>query len=88
VPRCCLTIVRGCIGNAGAYGSLVELNEQREGAGVKLKVYSGEHYHQQTIRDREAPGPFYVPPVASSITTCVSEHRFVRKPAASKAHWT
>jgi hypothetical protein len=42
-----------CIGNAGAYGPLVELNEQREGADVKLNVHSGEHYHQQTIRERE-----------------------------------
>jgi hypothetical protein len=57
-----------CIGNAGAYGPLVELNELREGAEVKLNVYSGEHYHQQTIREREVPGPFYFPPVASLIT--------------------
>ena len=57
-----------CIGNAGAYGPLVELNEQREGADVKLNVYSGEHYHQQIVREREAPGPFYLPPVASLIT--------------------
>jgi len=57
-----------CIGNAGAYGPLVELNEQREGADVKLNVYSGEHYHQQTIREREVPGLFYFPPVASLIT--------------------
>jgi hypothetical protein len=34
---------------------------------VKLDVYSGEHYHQQAIREREAPGPFYLPPVASLI---------------------
>ncbi len=53
---------------AGAYGPLVELNEQREGEHVKLNVYSGEHYHQQTIREREAPGPFYFPPAASLIT--------------------
>jgi hypothetical protein len=57
-----------CIGNAGAYGPLVELNEQRESAEVKLDVYSGEHYHQQTIREREVPGAFYLPPVASLIT--------------------
>jgi len=57
-----------CIGNAGAYGPLVELNEQKEAADVKLNVYSGEHYHQQAIREREAPGPFYLPPVASLIT--------------------
>jgi len=57
-----------CIGNAGAYGPLVELNEQKEAADVKLNVYSGEHYHQQTIREREVPGPFYFPPVASLIT--------------------
>jgi hypothetical protein len=57
-----------CIGNAGAYGPLVELNEQKEAADVKLNVYSGEHYHQQTILEREVPGPFYLPPLASLIT--------------------
>ena len=57
-----------CIGNAGAYGPLVELNEHKEGEDVKLDVYSGEHYHQQAIREREVPGPFYFPPVASLIT--------------------
>ena len=57
-----------CIGNAGAYGPLVELNEQKEAADVKLDVYSGEHYHQQTVRERESPGPFYLPPAASLIT--------------------
>lgn len=58
-----------CIGNAGAYGPLVELNEQNEGKDVKLNVYSGEHYHQQAIRDRETPGQFYFPPVASLIAS-------------------
>jgi hypothetical protein len=57
-----------CIGNAGAYGPLVELNELRESTDVELNVYSGEHYHQQRIREREVPGPFYFPPVASLIT--------------------
>ena len=57
-----------CIGNAGAYGPLVELNEQREGAVVKLNVYSGEHSHQRAIRERQVPGPFYFPPIASLIT--------------------
>jgi hypothetical protein len=57
-----------CIGNAGAYGPLVELNEQKEDADVKLNVYSGEHYHQQSIREREVPGSFYFPPLASLIT--------------------
>jgi hypothetical protein len=32
-----------CIGNAGAYGPLVELNELRESTEVKLNVYSDEH---------------------------------------------
>ncbi|PYU67360.1 MAG: hypothetical protein DMG49_19060 [Acidobacteria bacterium] len=57
-----------CFGNAGAYGPLVELNEQNEGADVTLDVYSGEHYHRQSIREQEVPGPFYFPPVASLIT--------------------
>jgi len=57
-----------CIGNAGAYGPLVELNEQKESEEVKLDVYSGEHYHQQAIREREVPGSFYFPPLASLIT--------------------
>ena len=57
-----------CIGNAGAYGPLVELNEQKEAADVTLNVYSGEHYHQQSIREPEVPGPFFFPPLASLIT--------------------
>jgi len=57
-----------CIGNAGAYGPLVELNEQKEAEDVRLNVYSGEHYHQQTVREREVPGSFYFPPLASLIT--------------------
>ena len=46
----------------------MELNEQKEGRDVKLNVYSGEHYHQQARHEREIPGPFYFPPVASLIT--------------------
>ena len=57
-----------CIGNAGAYGPLVELNEQKESEDVLLDVYSGEHHHQQGIREREVPGAFYFPPLASLIT--------------------
>ena len=57
-----------CIGNAGAYGPLVELNEQKENEDIPLDVYSGEHYHQQTIREPEVPGAFYFPPLASLIT--------------------
>jgi hypothetical protein len=30
---------------------------------------NGEHYHRQTIREREAPGPFFFPPTASLITS-------------------
>jgi hypothetical protein len=58
-----------CIGNAGAYGPLVELNEQNEGKDVELDVFSGEHYQRQTIREHEAPGPFFFPPTASLITS-------------------
>jgi DNA polymerase family B len=57
-----------CVGNAGAYGPLVELNEQKESEDVLLDVYSGDHYHRQTIREREVPGKFYLPPLASLIT--------------------
>ena len=57
------------IGNAGAYGPLVELNEQTEGKDIKLVVYSGEHYHEQSTREREVPGEFYFPPIASLITS-------------------
>jgi len=57
-----------CIGNAGAYGPLVESNELKATADVKLNVYSGEHYHQQSILEHEVPGSFYFPPLASLIT--------------------
>jgi hypothetical protein len=58
-----------CIGNAGAYGPLVELNEQRDALEVSLNVFSGDHYHQQKVREQEVPGPFYFPPLASLITS-------------------
>src|SRR5207245_2445677 len=71
-----------CIGNAGAYGPLVQLDEQpvikshyskklkrKVHANPKLDVYSGEHFHQQNAPNEiEVPGPFYLAPVASLIT--------------------
>jgi hypothetical protein len=40
-----------------------------ESNGATLDVHSGEHFHQQSVRKREAPGPFYFPPLASLITS-------------------
>lgn len=57
-----------CIGNGGAYGPLVELNEQHQGREFRLDVYSGEHSHQQVTQDWEEPGDFYFPPLASLVT--------------------
>jgi hypothetical protein len=72
-----------CIGNAGAYGPLVQLDEhpvvyeyfskklkQKVRTNPKLNVYSGEHFHQQNApREIEIGGPFYFPPLASLITS-------------------
>src|SRR5438094_208960 len=71
-----------CIGNAGAYGPLVQLNRdlvqfrrydkktgQKISLNPKLDVYSGEHFHQQNApKEIEVSGPFYFPPVAALIT--------------------
>jgi hypothetical protein len=72
-----------CVGNAGAYGPLVELNEQpiiqsytdkktkqRVYTHPKLDVYSGEHYHQQDATSEiETGGKFYFPPLGALITS-------------------
>ena len=57
------------IANSTAYGAFVELNEERKSKPVKLDVFSGEHYHQQSARDIELPGKWYFPALASLITS-------------------
>jgi hypothetical protein len=58
--RAYATLKKGlkCIGNAGAYGPLVELNEQNEGKDVKLNVHSGEHYHHNPSGTEKLLGRF------------------------------
>ena len=55
------------IANSGAYGLFVQLDERPERA--KLDVFSGVHYHHQSIKELEAPGPWYFPPLAALITS-------------------
>src|SRR5262249_21087050 len=57
------------IANSTAYGAFVELNEERKSKPVALDVYSGEHYHLQSVRDVEVPGKWYFPALASLITS-------------------
>lgn len=57
------------IANSGAYGLFVQLDEHSLRNQVKLNVHSGEHYHDQSTHEIEAPGPWYFPPLASLITS-------------------
>jgi DNA polymerase elongation subunit (family B) len=57
------------IANSGAYGLFVQLDEHIDRTLASLDVYSGEHYHNQSAREIETPGPWYFPPLASLITS-------------------
>jgi hypothetical protein len=57
------------IANSTTYGAFVELNEERKSKPVELNVFSGEHYHRQSVRDVEVPGKWYFPALASLITS-------------------
>lgn len=57
------------IANSGAYGLFVQLDERIERKQARLDVYSGQHYHNQPIRELEVPGPWYFPPLAALITS-------------------
>jgi len=54
--------------NSTSYGMFYELTPQKRFDPVKVKVFSGEHAHEQYVGTIEKPGEWYFPPIASLIT--------------------
>jgi hypothetical protein len=54
--------------NSTSYGMFYELTPQKRFNPVKVKVFSGEHSHQQSVTVIEKPGEWYFPPIAALIT--------------------
>jgi hypothetical protein len=54
--------------NSTSYGIFYELRPQRLVKPVKVRVFSGEHSHEQYVDAIEKQGEWYFPPIASLIT--------------------
>jgi hypothetical protein len=54
--------------NSTSYGMFFELTPQKKFKPVKVKVFSGEHRHEQFVDTIEKPGEWYFPPIAALIT--------------------
>ena len=54
--------------NSTSYGMFYELTPQKWVKPVKVKVFSGEHNHEQSATVIEKPGEWYFPPIAALIT--------------------
>jgi hypothetical protein len=54
--------------NSTSYGMFFELTPQQTRKPTKVRVFSGEHNHEQTVLDIEKPGEWYFPPIAALIT--------------------
>ena len=54
--------------NSTSYGMFFELTPQKRFNPVKVKVYSGEHSHEQSVTTIEKQGEWYFPPIAALIT--------------------
>jgi hypothetical protein len=54
--------------NSTSYGMFYELTPQKQSEPVKVKVFSGEHFHRQKVTTIEKPGEWYFPPIAALIT--------------------
>jgi len=54
--------------NSTSYGMFYELTPQKRAKPVKVRVFSGEHHHEQYVETIEKPGEWYFPPIASLIT--------------------
>jgi hypothetical protein len=54
--------------NSTSYGMFYELTPEKLFKAAKVKVFSGEHSHEQTVTTREKPGEWYFPPIAALIT--------------------
>jgi hypothetical protein len=54
--------------NSTSYGMFFELTPQQKRKPTKVRVFSGEHEHEQTVLTIEKPGEWYFPPIAALIT--------------------
>ena len=54
--------------NSTSYGMFFELTPQKRFNPVKVKVFSGDHCHEQTATTIEKQGEWYFPPIAAFIT--------------------
>jgi len=54
--------------NSTSYGMFFELTPQKQSSPVKVKVFSGEHSHEQSVTTIEKQGEWYFPPIAALIT--------------------
>ena len=54
--------------NSTSYGIFFELTPQELFNPVKVKVFCGEHTHEQTVKTVEKHGEWYFPPIAALIT--------------------
>jgi hypothetical protein len=54
--------------NSISYGMFYELTPQKQSEPVKVKVFSGEHSHEQKVTTIEKAGEWYFPPIAALIT--------------------
>jgi hypothetical protein len=54
--------------NSTSYGIFFELTPQKQSSPVKVKVFSGEHDHEQSAAVIEKQGEWYFPPIAALIT--------------------
>jgi len=54
--------------NSTSYGMFFELTPQKKFNPVKVKVFSGEHRHEQFVDTIEKPGEWYFPSIAALIT--------------------
>jgi hypothetical protein len=53
--------------NSTSYGMFFELTPQKKFNPVKVKVFSGEHNHEQSLTTIEKQGEWYFPPIAALI---------------------
>jgi hypothetical protein len=54
--------------NSTSYGMFYELTPQKKPKPIKVKVFSGEHNHEQSVSVIEKQGEWYFPPIAALIT--------------------
>lgn len=76
-PQADLGLIRKICANSTSYGMFFELTPQKQFNPVKVKVFSGEHSHEQSVTTIEKQGEWYFSPIAALInggSTSASSH--------------